>query len=71
MSPGVVTNYPMESGADDVMAEHLRGSGGMRSTHRIAKIAWTLADMDGRQRPTVRHAREAIDLHRPLGDEAT
>ncbi len=67
---GVVTDHPMESGANDVMAEYLRSSGGMRSTHRIAKVAWTLADMDGRQRPTARHVREAIEWHRPLGDEA-
>lgn len=71
VSPGVVANHPMDSGADHAMAEHLRSSGGMRSTHRIAKVAWTLADMDGRQRPNSRHVREAIEWHRPLGDEAS
>lgn len=71
VSPGTLAEFSMESGAEEVMADHLRGSGGMRSTHRITKVAWTLADMDGRERPNARHVREAIDWHQPLGDEAT
>jgi predicted ATPase with chaperone activity len=42
----------------------------LRSTQRITKVAWTLADLDGRDRPNARHVREAIDWHQPLGDEA-
>jgi len=70
VSPGTLAAYPMEDGAEDVIADHLRGSGGMRSTHRIAKLAWTLADMDGRSQPNARHVSEAIEWHQPLGDEA-
>lgn len=70
VSPGALSAHPMDVGAEEVIAEHLRGSGGMRSTHRIAKLAWTLADMDARSRPNARHVKEAIEWHRPLGDEA-
>lgn len=71
VSPGALAEYPMEVGAEEVIADHLRASGGMRSTHRITKLAWTLADMDGRSRPNARHVREAIEWHQPLGDEAS
>ena len=71
VGPATVQQHTMESGANEVMSEYLRSSGGMRSTHRIAKVAWTLADMDGRQRPGAGHVREAIEWHRPLGDDAS
>jgi len=49
----------------------LRESGGMRSTHRVARVAWTLADLEGCDAPRTRHVREAIELHQPMWDEAT
>lgn len=70
VTPGALVEQEMEAAASELMNEHLRSSGGMRSSHRIAKLAWTLADMDGRQRPNARHVSEAIDWHQPLGDEA-
>ena len=68
--PAILNRYPMHEGAQEIVAEHLRRSGGMRSTHRIATLAWTLADLDGRDRPTAVHVREAIELHQPLTQEA-
>ncbi len=70
VTPGALVEQTMEVAASQLMNEHLRNSGGMRSSHRIAKLAWTLADMDGRQRPNARHVSEAIGWHQPLGDEA-
>ena len=67
----VLAQHPMDVGAQEIVAEHLRRSGGMRSTHRIATLAWTLADLDGRDRPTAVHVREAIELHQPLTQEVS
>jgi len=70
VTPAQLAEHSMEDGAESAIAEYLRSSGGMRSTQRITKLAWTLADMDGRARPNARHVREAIEWHQPLGDEA-
>lgn len=65
----ILMDSAMESDASDVIDAHLRDSGGMRSTHRVARVAWTLADLDGTDAPRARHVLEAIELHQPLWDE--
>jgi magnesium chelatase family protein len=70
VSAAELVEHRMERGAQDAIADYLRRSGGLRSTQRITKVAWTLADLDGRDRPNALHVREAIDWHQPLGDEA-
>jgi len=64
-------DVPMGADATEVINAHLRDSGGMRSTHRVARVAWTLADLDCRDAPRAEHVREAIELHQPLWDEVT
>lgn len=62
----VLAQESMDDSAHGLITEHLRSSGGMRSTHRITRLAWTLADLDGSPRPSAQHAREAIEWHQPL-----
>ena len=66
-----LTKHHMHDGAAEVIGDHLRRHGGMRSTQRIAKLAWTLADLDARDKPNARHVREAIEWHQPLTQDAT
>lgn len=69
--PGrALSQTPMDPTAHELIDAHLQQHGGMRSTHRITRLAWTLADLDGRDRPSARHAREAIDWHQPLWEQA-
>jgi len=64
-------DHPMQGDASEALNGFLRESGGMRSTHRVARVAWTLADLEGCDAPRTRHIREAIELHQPMWDEAT
>jgi predicted ATPase with chaperone activity len=64
-------DHPMQGDASEALNGFLRESGGMRSTHRVARVAWTLADLEGCDAPRIRHVREAIELHQPMWDEAT
>lgn len=66
-----LTGTPMDDRAIAVLDEHLRLSGGMRSTHRIARVAWTLADLESRSRPLSTHVHEALELHQPMDEEVT
>lgn len=61
----------LESDAQVIVEGYLESSGGMRSTQRLVKVAWTLADLDGFDRPRASHIREALDLHQPLWDDAS
>lgn len=70
VTPALLAEHPMDDGAQRAIGEYLRSSGGMRSTQRITTVAWTFADLDGLDRPSARHVREAIDWHQPWGDEA-
>lgn len=66
----VVASHALESAAQEILDAHLRRSGGLRSTHRITKVAWTLSDLAGRERPSVQDVLEAIEWHQPLWEAA-
>lgn len=66
----VVAQHPIEQAAQEMLDNHLRTTGGMRSTHRITKVAWTLSDLAGRARPDTSDVIEAIEWHQPLWEDA-
>lgn len=66
----VVASHALEPAAQEILDAHLRRSGGLRSTHRITKVAWTLSDLAGRERPSIQDVLEAIEWHQPLWEAA-
>ena len=65
----VVAAHQLDSAAQELLDTHLRRSGGLRSTHRITKVAWTLSDLAGRDRPNREDVLEALEWHQPLWQE--
>ncbi len=65
----VVAAHHLDSAAQELLDAHLRRSGGLRSTHRITKVAWTLSDLAGRDRPNREDVLEAMEWHQPLWQE--
>ena len=71
VGPSTLLETALESDAQAIVDRYLETSGGMRSTQRLVKVAWTLADLGGSVRPGASHMREALELHQPLWDDAS
>jgi magnesium chelatase family protein len=46
------TDFHPESGGNDLLNAYIGRSGGLRGSHRVLRVAWSLADLAGHGRPT-------------------
>ena len=56
------TKFCPESEGHDLLNTYVGNSGGLRGSHRALRVAWTLADLAGRKRPTKEDVALAIHL---------
>lgn len=70
VSSSVLGQHALEGKAQELLDSHLRAFGGLRSTHRITTVAWTLCDLAGRERPNADDIIEATEWHQPLWQES-
>ena len=64
--PGAVlrTTLPRPEGIDVLEATMARGLLSLRGLDKVVRLAWTIADLSGAERPRVDHIRAAIALRR-------
>ncbi len=63
--------YSVNSNALSLLEELHQREGGLRGAHRILRVSWTIADLNGRDRPSREDLAMAIHLReRPLGQAA-
>lgn len=63
--------YCVDPNALSLLDELHQREGGLRGAHRILRVSWTIADLNGRDRPSREDLAMAIHLReRPLGEAA-
>lgn len=60
-------NFPIEDSATELLNNRLRESDGLRGVHRVLRLAWTSADLAGRDRPNREDVAVALHLRNPDG----